>query len=233
MSAVSIDDVIAQGKKLCDKTNDPSLDDTWWATAVNEAIEALWQLVVSVNRDYWLKYTDQVITASTSPYIDLSNITDTVSGGWRMRKLRLLEKDPTSRNPIKIPKRTLATKDLVRWPRGYMMEGKKLYIDPPQYAPGSYRVWYVPGPRIYVPGETPADQLGSRLIPYREYLEVYIAIKALAEEETDTSSLERSLGRLDAGIRATVEDQDSNEPRHIQDNVDYDDFANDPYYWIR
>lgn len=227
--SVTFDDVIAQGKVLSDKTNDPSLDATFWASAGNDAIEQLWQEVVKANRDYWLKFHDDSIPSSGMPFLDLSSITDDTSGGWRMRKLRLVERNPTAVRPTKIVRRTLATKDVTRWPRGYLLVGKNLYIDPAPLAPGDYRVWYVPGPKIYALGADPPDDLGSRLIPYREFLETYVAIKALAQEESDTSALEGHLALLRANLISTVADEDAAGAQHVQDTEAAEELAGFPW----
>lgn len=225
MAAVTIDDAIATAKVLSDKTNDPSLTDTaFWLPAANAAREQFWQEVVSVNRDYWLTFKDATITVAV-PYVDFTATTDAASGGWTMRKLRRVEKDPTSTARVVIPRRDFQTADLQRWPRGYMLRGKLVYIDPVELAAGNYRVWYVPGPTVLALGAT----LPSEEIPYREFIELVMAIKALVVEESDVSALESRLAGLRANLVATVEDQDAGEPHHIQDTLAVEEEAARPW----
>ena len=222
MAAVTIDDVITGAQDRTDKVNDPSVSTAMWLIYANAAIEELWEMIAACNPSYWDTFGDVTIASSATPYIDLAAApftVDSVSGGWTVRKLRLVEKDPSLSNPVTVVKRTLATKDVQRYPRGYVLAGRKLYMDPPTVAPGNYRVYYSAGPTILAAGGTlPVD-----IIPYREYLEVSTAIRALASEESDISDEQTFLADLRARIMTTVAAQDDATADRIQDTLANDE----------
>jgi len=222
MPAVTIDNVITGAQDRSDKINDPSVATAVWLLYANAAIEELWEVIAAANPTYWDTFGDVTVASSATPFIDLAAApftADPVSGGWVMRKLRLVEKDPTQSVPVTVVKRTLATKDLQRYPRGYILQGKRLYFDPPTVAPGNYRVYYAAGPAVLAAATT----LPVEIIPYREYLEVSTAMRALAAEESDVSVLGAQLADLRARIITTVAAQDDATADRIQDTLANDE----------
>lgn len=218
MAAVTIDDVITGAQDRADKVNDPSVSTAMWLIYANAAIEELWETIAMANPSYWDTFGDVAVASAASPFIDLTAApftVDTVSGGWTVRKLRLIEKDPTSSTPVTVVKRTLQTKDVQRYPRGYILTGKRLYFDPPSVAPGNYRVYYAAGPTILAAGVA----LPAEIIPYREYLEVSTTIRALASEESDISDEQAFLSDLRARVWSTVSNQDEATADRIQDTL--------------
>jgi hypothetical protein len=222
MAAITIDDLVTGAQSLSDKVNDPSVDTPTWYRYVNASIEELWRLITAENPTYFDAFGDQTIISAANPFIDLvaSPFTvDATSGGWTVRKIRLVEKDPTSSVPVTIVKRTFQTKDQQRYPRGYILSGKRIYMDPPTVAPGNYRVYYTAGPTILgAAGAIPAE-----LIPYREYFELAASIRALGSEETDIGDEMQRLTEMRQAIMVTVANQDSATPDRIQDTLANDE----------
>jgi hypothetical protein len=222
MAAVTIDDIISAAQVESDKANDPSIQSGSWFIFANSAIEELWRKIRVAQPSYFDTFGDVTIASSATPYIDLTAspfVVDPTSGGWVVRNIRLVEKDPTASIPLTVVKRSLQTKDVFRYPRGYILSGKKLYIDPPSVAPGNYRVYYAAGPAILSTG----NALPAELIPYREYLEVATACRALRIEESDTGPLNTHRGEMLADIISTVSQQDDANPDRIQDTLANDE----------
>lgn len=222
MAAVTIDNVITGAQDRSDKVNDPSVATAVWLLYANAAIEEMWQVIAAANATYWDTFGDVTVASAASPFIDLSAApftADPQSGGWIMRKLRLVEKDPLNNVPVTVVKRTLATKDMQRYPRGYLLAGKKLYLDPPNVAPGNYRIYYAAGPAVLAAAAT----LPVEIIPFREYLEVGTAMRALAAEESDVQVLAGQLADLRARLVSTVAAQDDATADRIQDTLANDE----------
>lgn len=222
MAAVTLDDLVTGAQNLSDKVNDPSVTTAVWYVYVNASIEELWRFITAENPNYFDTFGDQTIASAAAPYIDLTAApftVDATSGGWTVRKLRLVEKDPTASVPVTVVKRTLQTKDQQRYPRGYILTGKRIYMDPPTVAPGNYRVYYTAGPAILTGGQA----VPAELIPYREYFELAAACRALGSEETDIGDELQRLGDMRASIMVTVANQDSATPDRIQDTLANDE----------
>ena len=222
MPSVTIDDLVTGAQDLSDKVNDPSVTTAAWYLYVNAAIEELWRIITAANPSYFDAFFDRTISSSATPYIDMTAVpftTDPTSGGWVVRKLRLVEKDPTASVPVQVVKRTLQTKDQTRYPRGYVLSGKLLYFDPPTLAPGNYRVYYTAGPAILTAGvSVPAE-----LIPYREYFELAAACRALGSEETNIDDELQRLADMRQMIVTTVAAQDDSTADRIQDTLANDE----------
>jgi hypothetical protein len=220
--SVTIDDLVTGAQTISDKINDPSVSTANWYLYGNAAIEEIWRLITEANPNYFDTYGDQTVANPATPYIDLTAspfTLDPTSGGWTVRKIRMIEKDPTSSVPIPVVKRTLATKDTQRYPRGYIFVGKKIYLDPPTVAPGNYRVYYSAGPTILgAAGPVPAE-----LIPYREYCELAMALRALEAEKSDTTIVGARLDDMRQQIVSVVADQDSFTADRIQDTLANDE----------
>jgi len=222
MAAVTIDDIVAGAQALSDKINDPSVTTAVWYVYVNGVIDELWRAITAENPSYFDAFGDQSVASSATPYIDLTAApftVDATSGGMVVRKLRLVEKNPTFSVPQTIVKRTLATKDTQRYPIGYILSGTKVYFDPPNVATGNYRIYYTAGPAIL----TAAQALPAALIPYREYFEVAGAIRALAAEKSDTAPLEQRLSDIRMSVMQTVANQDDASADRIQDTLANDE----------
>jgi hypothetical protein len=220
MAAVTIDDIVTGAQNLADKVNDPSVSTAVWYVYVNAVIEELWRFITTVNPSYFDLFGDQTVT--TNPWIDLVAAPFTVdptSGGWTVRKLRLVEKDPTASVPQTVVKRTLQTKDTQRYPRGYILSGKRVYLDPPAVAAGNYRVWYTAGPTILTAGQA----LPAELIMYREYFELAAAMRALGSEASDIQDELQRLDDIRQSIQITVSAQDDATADRIQDTLANDE----------
>lgn len=222
MAAVTIDDLVTGAQDLSDKVNDPSVTTAAWYLYVNASIEELWRFITAANPSYFDTFGDASVASSASPFIDLTAAPFTVdptSGGWTVRKLRLVEKDPTASVPVTVVKRTLQTRDQVRFPRGYILSGKRLYFDPPTLAPGAYRVYYTAGPAILAA----AAAVPAEMIPYREYFELAAACRALGSEETSIDDETQRLADMRQMIITTVSNQDDSTPDRIQDTLANDE----------
>lgn len=92
----------------------------------------------------------------------------------------------------------------------YWIAGQIFSIWPPERAPGTYRLHYIPVPPRLVDGGT----LPTELEKYREYIVAYMARKALMKRKQDTTDIDKTLGRLTARIAVATNNRRA-EPRKI------------------
>jgi len=214
--------LIDGGKVLADKERDDSITEETWQTWTQQGYEDLWRKVVNANPDSFFQEVDfTLVGGSAANTYDVSTIEG--PDGQQFRRLLFVEKDPDTAIRRRIPQFALSTKDGLRGPWGtapwddrrrYKLLGEELRIEPYEYSAGNYRLYYIPGPLVL----TSESCVEPILLQWREYVEVFIAIKALGKEESDTTSpLGVRLEQLRQDIIDSVPNYDSGEGATVTD----------------
>jgi len=208
---VTGDDLILLAEQDADAVNDDSAAGGWlvWEQA---AVESLWKLLVANSRDLYYSTFNFPLTGTPSgSVLDLTVSTPT----WRI--ILGVDLNPDTNIRRRVPSRPFVNRNDgafapftsfwtdVPWAsdRDYMLQGNKLIIAPYERASGNYRLHYRPGPAK--PTAT-ADAIDVEMEPYFEYLAQFMARRALAKEESDTSACDARLLKIEqeiieAGIR--------------------------------
>lgn len=192
------DDLILLAEQDADAVNDDAALSGWlvWEQA---AIESLWKILVSNYRDlYYGTFNFSLTGTPTGAILDLSVSIPT------FRILIGLDLNPDTNLRRRVPSRPFVNRNDgafapytsfwtdVPWAadRDYMLQGSKLIVAPYERASGNYRAHYRPGPTI--PNATDVT-IDKEMEPYFEYLSSFMARRALAKEESDTSAVDARL----------------------------------------
>lgn len=183
-------------KALADMVNDQFVPDPTWTTWANEGVEKLWKFVTALYPDLFHTTFDFTLAGSG---VGAGINQQAVPVGFR--ELRGVSKDPD--NP------TLRA-SLRRWnfnERDDTNAGVSTVA-------GTYRLYYVQGPAVLAADGDPID---VALEPWREFIELTMAIKARTKEQSDTSDLRANLTELRAEIEDEAAGRDKGEPETIGD----------------
>lgn len=101
----------------------------------------------------------------------------------------------------------------MRQEQRYRLIGGYLYINPADGAAGTYRYWWVPE----CPTLSASVGLDASCERYRDYVVLDAAIKCLTKEESDTTTLERRLGKVTARIETAAAGRDAGRSARITD----------------
>jgi len=208
---VTGDDLILLAEQDADAVNDDSAAAGWlvWEQA---AVESLWKLLVSNSRDlYYSTFNFSLTGTPSGSILDLTISAPT----WRI--ILGVDLNPDTNIRRRVPSRPFVNRNDgafapftsfwtdVPWAsdRDYMLQGNKLIIAPYERASGNYRLHYRPRPTK--PADT-TDALDVEMEPYFEYLAQFMARRALAKEESDTTACDTRLAKIEqeiveAGIR--------------------------------
>lgn len=220
--SVTTDDLIDAAEKDSDKEGDLSVVSSWqiWA---GQARESLWKLLISNYRDiYYQTFDFPLVSTPTGSILTLSSSVPT------FRILVGLDLDPATSNRRRVKSRPFVNRNDGAWgslwrnipwatDREYMLQGDKLIIAPYEQASGAYRLHYRNEPTTPSATDVPIDR---EMWPYAEYLSSFMARKALAKEESDTTPVDVRLNEIRAEIieAATRNEAD---PFVIADVEDY------------
>jgi hypothetical protein len=204
-------DLIALAEQDADAVSDDAADAGWdvWEKA---AVESLWKLLVSNFRDlYYSTFNFSLTGTASGSILDVSVSVPT------MRTLLGIDLNPDTNLRRRVPSRPFVNRNDgafapytsfwtdVPWAadREYMLQGRKLIVAPYERASGNYRLHYRPGPTIPTDRNTVLD---VEMEPYSEYLASFMARRALAKEESDTSVVDARLLEIkqeimEAGVR--------------------------------
>lgn len=203
--------LVALAEQDADAANDDAAAAGWivWEKA---AVESLWKLLVSNFRDvYYNTFNFSLTGTPTGAILDLTASVPT------MRVLLGADLNPDTNLRRRVPSRPFVNRNDgafapytsfwtdVPWAsdRDYMLQGRKLIIAPYERASGNYRLHYRPQPTAPVDLDTVLD---VEMEPYSEYLAQFMARRALAKEESDTSACDARLLEIkqeimEAGLR--------------------------------
>ncbi len=93
-----------------------------------------------------------------------------------------------------------------------------MIIEPVEQAAGPYKLYYVPIPPVLV---ADGDSLQTELVPFREYIFIVAAIKALGKQEKDTADLKerRDLMRADIMASAATDENEADTIVDVEDGL--------------
>jgi hypothetical protein len=202
---VTGDELILLAEQDADAVSDTAAQAGWlvWEQA---AIESLWKLLVSNFRDLYYGTFDFPLTGTASGSV--LNLTSSVPT-WRV--ILGVDLNPDTNLRRRIPSRPFVNRNDgafapytsfwtdVPWAadRDYMLQGNKLIIAPYERASGNYRLHYRPQP---TKPTTTAQAIDVEMEPYFEYLAQFMARRALAKEESDTSNCDARIMKIEQEI---------------------------------
>lgn len=204
--AVTVAEIVTQGKTLADKLSDGSISDTaGWLVFLNRAQERLYKLITSLDPNAFFAQSD--FTLTSTPAGAIRDLSSTLS---RFRAMHGLDLNPDTSTRRTVPRKNFRERNrgAVGWwtptilatDRGYDIRGQNLVITPYESAAGSYRVYYRSGPIIYTAVDTtPIDTIFE---PHVEYIEILMARRALGIEESSVGPYSAELAELEALITA-------------------------------
>lgn len=203
--AVTVAEVVTQGKTLADKHGDASIADlTGWLVFLNRAQERLYKLITSLDPHAFFAQADFTLTATPAGAVkDLTSLT-------RFRALHGVDLSPDTSTRRTVRRRNFRernrgsvgwwTPTILATDRGYDIRGQSLVITPYESAAGTYRSYYRSGPVVYTAVD--ATAIDSIFEPHVEYIEILMARRALGIEESAVGPYSSELRELELLITA-------------------------------
>lgn len=177
---------------------------------VNASIAELYDILVSRFEDYYILDELQTVVVGSSQltipsgFYKLKGLDYDVGGGLyeTVRSFQFVERNETF-DP------GFGTLPRMR----YRVLGSYIKLTPPEFAPGTYRIWYIPRFTALAADSDTFDGING----WTEYVVVDCAIKMLNKEESDASAFREQKQKLLDRIEAMAADRDAGEPQSIVD----------------
>lgn len=214
---LSLSQIRLMAKQRADLVNSPFITDPEWNTYINQSYFELYDLLVTVYEDYYVKTPYIFATTGTSfEYllpsdfykvlgVDLGLASDT--NAWvTIKKFNFI-----SRNRYVYPQ--LTSTYLGVFNLRYRVVGNYLYFIPTPSGGQYIRVWYVPK-LIQLLQDT--DILVG-ISGWSEYVIIDVAIKAMQKEESDVSILMEQKLMMKKRIEEAASNRDAGQPDTISD----------------
>jgi hypothetical protein len=199
-----------QARQRADMEISQFVTDSELTNYVNSSIAELYDILVSRFEDYYILDTPQTVANGASEltipadFYKLKGLDYDVGGGQyeTVRSFQFVERNETF-DP------GFGTLPRMR----YRVLGSVIKLTPPEFAPGNYRIWYIPR---FTPLVLDADTFDG-INGWTEYVVVDCAIKMLNKEESDASAFREQKQKLLDRIEAMAADRDAGEPQTIVD----------------
>ncbi len=185
------------------------LDDDW-DDLLDDAMKALWKLIVTKNVDFRVNTRTFSITSAATNFYDLA--TNAVD----FNAIRLLARDfglPGVQYLNKVGPRTGANGG----ERGYRLEGSSLYIEPSDAALGNYTLKYTPQPPLLTADTGTAGTLDVELEQHLEFIVSHMAVAAIGSEDGDTRTQQGKLDKAEALVVDWASNQRSADADTVED----------------
>lgn len=213
--AVTLTNLTDRAKQMADLVGSNFVSSTEWTTWINAGLMELYDIVVAAYEDYFTVSTNLTISSGSSFTLPAA-----------FYKLRGLDFQLTSSDYINVPmfnfndrNRKLELPYTIRGNdsvRRYRIIADTVEITPPDKAPGTYRLWYIPA--------VTALSTGSDAIPtalsksgWEEYIVLYAAIKAKLKGEEDASDMENQKAALGQRVTSMSANRNADQPERITD----------------
>lgn len=199
-----------QARQRADMEVSQFVTDSELTSYVNASIAELYDILVSRFEDYYILDTTATV----------ANGADTITLPADFYKLKGLDYDvgggqyETVRSFQFIERNETYDPGFGTFPRmRYRVLGPVLKLTPPDFAPGNYRIWYIPRFASLVNDTDTFDGING----WTEYVIVDCAIKMLNKEESDAGPFREQKQKLLDRIEAMATDRDAGEPQTIVD----------------
>lgn len=189
--AVTGQNLIDAASDLADMANDPHVSSTTWLRWANRGIEKLHRKLAVLYAGWYVATFDFTLAGGSAG--------DAVALPAGCRQVLGVSKDPdnvTLRTTLH--RRNFDERD-EQYRRTFAVVGQTVDIQPFEYAQGSYRLYYVAGPTVLVAA---TDTIDPQIEPYVEFVETYMAVKAIGKEESDATDLKADLDAIWTEIEA-------------------------------
>jgi hypothetical protein len=184
--------LIDGARDLADMVSDPHVSDATLLRWANRALEKLWRKLLPLHAGFYADSADFTLAGGVAG--------NTSALPAAARAVLGVTKDPTSTQRQKLNRRNFDERD-EQYQLTFDVVGQNVVVERAEYASGAYRLFYVKGPTALA---VVGDAIDAQLEPYVEYIETYMAAKALAKEESDTTDIRKDLEELWDEIEAVV-----------------------------
>lgn len=187
---------------------------------INQSIAELYDLLVSVNQDYFLDSDDISVVSGTDSYsldtafFKVLGVDVQFGSNWYpVRKFQWAERNQyqdggTSQRDVR-----------------YRIMGQKLYLRPTPRWSGTVRVWFIPAPTVLSAGSDTFDGISG----WEEYVIVDCVIKGKLKDEEPADEWMAIKGQLAGRIRDLAAERDPGEPDRVRDV--FGEYQDNPDYW--
>jgi hypothetical protein len=200
-----------------DMKNSKFVEDPELVQYINASYQELYDILVQSFEDYYTLPPLPLSIPSGQDYFDLpldfyklrgvDAALDNGSDFYTMSPFNFARRNRKGQSLVRL--------DLIQYDKNYRIVGNRLYITPPERAPGNYRIWYVPKATTLQLDTDTLDGING----WEEYVVVDAARKCLLKEESDTAVnfLTMEKEALKKRIKDASQRRDAGMPKTITD----------------
>ncbi len=213
--SITLTQLILAARLKADMRTSEFRSDTEITSMINNSAAELYDLLVSRFEDYYTIAMPFTIAAGSDGYALPSNF-------YKVRGLDKALSGPTdwvSVSSYQFEERNKYNNRINTYARGgrSVLECRliknTIKVLPPDQAPGSYQLWYIPKYTDLVSGADTTDDLQH----WEEYVSIDVAIKLLTQEESDVSVLVMEKQQMKQRIEAMAANRDAGRQDRVQD----------------
>jgi len=205
--ATSLLNLRDNAKELGDFTGQGFVPDTSWNVWANRGQERLYKMAVSTFQD--------AFEAAPLNFTLVGGYTgNTVALPSTFRRLVHLVKDPTSQSARRRILKYNRAEAEAQGAISYRLIDKSLVLQPFGMCAGQYAAYYLAGPTTLV---ADGDTLDPIFEPGAEYIEAFMAMRALGKEESDNTDFREDLKELADAFMMDLANRDGAETDTITD----------------
>jgi hypothetical protein len=199
-------------RNQADMTNSQFVTDAELNGYINQSIYELWDLMVQADQNFGVTSTTFTITSGNTQNLPadfyrlkgVDDLTLNANNPLTVRKFSFNERNDYAQNGI-FYNRTIYSQV------AYNLVGMTLMFEPPERAPGTYKLWYVTIPTsLSADGDT-FDGING----WHQYIIYDSAIKCRIKEETATDALQGMKGEQRQRILAAANTRDNSQGEKI------------------
>lgn len=182
-------ELIEAARDIADIPDNPHVEDPTLLRWANRGIERAYKIA--------LAHAPSIFQTSSMFTLVGGLNQNTTSVPATLRRLVHVAKDPTNPSLRRTLRQYNADEKEGVVTLSYRREGSLVVIEPYVAAAGSYALYFIAGPTKLVNLSDPMDAI---LEPCAEYVETYMAIKAIQKEEGDARELREELAELKSDL---------------------------------
>lgn len=199
--AKTLEELTTEAKEITDEAGADFVGDPQWDIWLNRGYSELWSLVFRANKAILEKTFDFTIAGSATS-VDITT--------QNPRAILKVERNPGKTERRFLRRTSLSQKNLLN-DRAYRPQGNTLHIEREEWAPGDYRLYYVPTQGTLADSGPQVDT-DSILDPWWRYSALWAAIRAVRKDDKDASDIVSELADLRAEIDNELRIKDGVEP---------------------
>lgn len=221
MTTATVSAIRTSARQLADMENSNFVSPTEWISYINKGYKELYDMLVAKFEDWYTVVSSPITVAEGSTTLTLPTGfyklrgVDKDIGGGNFQPIGMFNFNDRGR---RASYRTLRGRSSQT---GYRLVGSTIYLNPPEFAPGTYQVWYTPVASTLTSENDTVEGVNG----WEHYIELFAALQALAKEESDVSVVAAQLNAMKERINEMAMNRDMGLTERVSDvrSLGYDE----------